>query len=53
MAVSRLRRALGAAAHRLVTTSHGYRLHVEPGELDLERFEALCDERRRALAVAV
>ena len=53
VAVSRLRRALAGHAPRLVTTPHGYRLHVEPGELDLERFEALCDEGRRALAAGL
>ena len=50
VAVSRLRRALGAHAERLVTTPLGYRLQVEPGELDLDRFEAHCDEGRRSLA---
>ena len=50
VAVSRLRRALGDEARRLVTTPQGYRLLIEPGELDLERFEALCEEGRRALA---
>ena len=53
VAVSRLRRALGDDARRLVTTPHGYRLLLEPGELDLERFEALCDEGRRALAAGL
>ena len=48
--VSRLRRALGADAWRLVSDAAGYRLRVEPGELDLERFERLCEEGRRALA---
>ena len=37
--VSRLRRALGPAADRLETVAGGYRLVVEPGELDAERFE--------------
>src|SRR5215831_4476978 len=37
--VSRLRKALGD--DRIVTQAPGYRLRVEPGELDLERFEAL------------
>src|SRR5215207_5646606 len=50
VAVSRLRRSLGARAERLVTTPQGYRLYVEPDELDLDRFDALCDEGRRALA---
>jgi len=48
--VSRLRRSLGIHGQRLETTAHGYRLRLEPGELDLERFEASCDEGRRALA---
>jgi DNA-binding SARP family transcriptional activator len=48
--VSRLRRALGADAGRLISSAAGYRLRVEPGELDLARFERLCQEGRRALA---
>jgi len=40
--VSRLRRALGPAAGRLETVGGSYRLHVEPGELDAERFERDC-----------
>ena len=48
--VSRLRRALGGEAGRLVSGTSGYRLLVEPDELDLERFERLCAEGRRALA---
>jgi predicted ATPase/DNA-binding SARP family transcriptional activator len=39
VAVSRLRQALGPDADRLQTTGGGYRLVVEPGELDAERFE--------------
>jgi DNA-binding SARP family transcriptional activator len=38
-AVVRLRRALGE--DRLATIGHGYRLRVEPGELDVDRFEQL------------
>ena len=53
VAVSRLRRALAAEGGRLVSTPAGYRLLLEPGELDLERFERLADEGRRALAAAV
>jgi DNA-binding SARP family transcriptional activator len=49
VAVSRLRRALGGEGRRLVTTPHGYVLEVAPGELDLERFETLCEDGRRAL----
>src|SRR5918992_309304 len=48
--VSRLRRALGGEASRLVSSAAGYRLRVEPDELDLGRFERLCAEGRRALA---
>src|SRR5688572_9044559 len=48
--VSRLRRALGGEAARLVSSAAGYRLRVEPDELDLSRFERLCGEGRRALA---
>src|SRR4051812_144285 len=40
--VSRLRQALGPAAERLQTVGGGYRLHVESGELDAERFEREC-----------
>jgi DNA-binding SARP family transcriptional activator/tetratricopeptide (TPR) repeat protein len=52
--VSRLRQALHcsrdrrAAAQVLVTRPSGYLLRVEPGELDLERFEGLAAEARRA-----
>jgi DNA-binding SARP family transcriptional activator len=48
--VSRLRRALGGEATRLVTSAAGYRLRVEPEELDVWRFERLCEDGRRALA---
>jgi peptide/nickel transport system substrate-binding protein len=51
--VSRLRRRLATAAggdQRLLTQAAGYRLRAEPDELDLERFERLCDEGRKALA---
>jgi DNA-binding SARP family transcriptional activator len=47
--VSQLRKALGEN-ERLVTRSPGYLLRVEPRELDVERFEALFEEGRRALA---
>src|SRR5918995_1980077 len=47
--VSRLRRALGGEAARIVTSAAGYRLRVEPDEFDLGRFERLCGEGRRAL----
>ena len=50
--VSRLRRVLPADGHgdRLVTQPPGYRLRVEAGELDLERFETLLDQARKARA---
>jgi DNA-binding SARP family transcriptional activator len=48
--VSRLRRALGGEAARLVSSPAGYRLRVGPDELDLGRFERLCEDGRRALA---
>ncbi len=50
--VSRLRSVLpedGRGA-RLTTQPPGYRLRVEPGELDLERFETLLGHARSALA---
>jgi YVTN family beta-propeller protein len=66
--VSRLRKALGTNGDRLpdetgdrspgvsggvlVTYGHGYVLRVEPGELDLDRFRALLEEGREALAAA-
>jgi DNA-binding SARP family transcriptional activator/streptogramin lyase len=43
-AVSQLRRALGE--DRLVTQPPGYRFRLEPGELDLHRFEQLAQEGR-------
>ena len=46
--VSRLRKALGADSV-LLTRAPGYLVHVEPGELDLHRFEGLLAEGRRAL----
>jgi YVTN family beta-propeller protein len=50
--VSRLRRRLVTAGpdQRLVTQAAGYRLRVEPNELDLDRFERLSDEGRKGLA---
>ena len=47
--VSRLRKALGAGEF-LTTTPAGYRLRVQPGELDADRFQQLVEEGRRALA---
>jgi len=49
--VSRLRKLLGA--DRLTRKPPGYRLRVEPGELDLERFEKLAAEGRHRDALAV
>jgi DNA-binding SARP family transcriptional activator/streptogramin lyase len=43
-AVSQLRRVLGE--DRLVTQPPGYRFRLEPGELDLHRFEQLAQEGR-------
>jgi DNA-binding SARP family transcriptional activator len=43
-AVSQLRKALGDG--RLLTRAPGYFLRVEPGELDLERFEVLTERGR-------
>src|SRR5213078_1105002 len=39
--VSQLRKALGPGADRLETRAPGYLLRLEPGELDLQRFERL------------
>ena len=47
--VSRLRKALGGG-DIVATTPAGYRLRVEPGELDSERFNALVATGRDALA---
>src|SRR5688572_14548675 len=46
--VSQLRKALGA--DRIETRAPGYRLRIEPDELDLVRFEQLVTEARRAPA---
>jgi YVTN family beta-propeller protein len=45
--VSRLRREVGDA---IVSRGGGYSIRVEPGELDLERFERLVADGRQALA---
>ena len=45
--VSQLRKLLGA---RLVTRGHGYALDVEPGQLDLHRFEQAIADGREHLA---
>ena len=49
--VSRLRKALGGS-DTVSTTSAGYEMRVQPGELDLERFARLFEDGRRALAAA-
>ena len=46
--VSHLRKALGAEV--IVTEGRGYRLAVEPRQVDVDEFESLCAEGRRALA---
>lgn len=46
--VSRLRKALGA--ERIERRAPGYVVRLEPGELDLERFETLAEQGRAALA---
>ena len=46
--VSKLRRLLGDGV--LITRAHGYELRVEPGELDVDRFDDLVADGRRALA---
>jgi DNA-binding SARP family transcriptional activator/DNA-binding beta-propeller fold protein YncE len=48
--VSQLRKELGRDV--IVTQAPGYRIRVEPGGLDVERFEALVDEARGAEASA-
>ena len=45
--VSNLRKALGDGL--LVTRGHGYVLQTQPGQIDVERFESLVAEGRRAL----
>ena len=45
--ISRLRRALGPD-DRIVTRASGYAIALEPGELDLERFESLVARARAA-----
>ncbi|HET8820563.1 MAG TPA: BTAD domain-containing putative transcriptional regulator, partial [Thermoleophilaceae bacterium] len=48
--VSRLRKALGGGEGPVITGPNGYSIRVGAGELDLERFERLAEEGRRALA---
>jgi DNA-binding SARP family transcriptional activator len=49
--VSRLRKLLGG--QRIETRAPGYLLRLEPGELDLERFERLVEEGRYREALAL
>lgn len=46
--VSKLRRLLGEGV--LITRPHGYELRVEPGEVDVDRFNDLVADGRRSLA---
>jgi len=46
--ISRLRKELGAGV--IVSEARGYRLAVEPQQVDVGRFELLSDEGRQALA---
>jgi DNA-binding SARP family transcriptional activator len=49
--VSQLRKALGrGGADPIATASGGYRLHVEPEDLDAERLQRLLGQAREALA---
>ncbi|MGZ6563240.1 MAG: BTAD domain-containing putative transcriptional regulator [Solirubrobacteraceae bacterium] len=56
--VSQLRKIIGGPRDEagrngiLITRPHGYELHVEPGELDLHRFDRLLQEGRDALEAA-
>ena len=50
-AVSQLRKALGDG--RLETRAPGYVFHLQPGELDLDRFEQLRSEGRNQEALAL
>src|SRR4029453_8856947 len=56
--VSHLRRVVeagpaGGNGHVLLTTPPGYRLRVEPGELESDEFERLLEQARRARADGV
>src|SRR5437870_13670343 len=50
--VSRLRRTLGDG-FELNTRAHGYELHLQPDQLDLQLFERLAGEGRVADALAL
>ena len=52
VALTRLRRALEPAGLPLVSEAAGYRLRIEPGELDVDGFERSLADGRRALADA-
>ncbi|MGI9644105.1 MAG: protein kinase domain-containing protein, partial [Ilumatobacteraceae bacterium] len=45
--VHRLRSSLDGTGDRIETVGSGYRLHLEPGELDLDRFDELAATARR------
>src|SRR5215212_9130542 len=47
--IARVRKALGDRA-RLTTTAGGYRLEIDPSQLDAVRFDHLLEAGRRALA---
>jgi DNA-binding SARP family transcriptional activator len=47
--VSQLRKALGDDGVLITSRAHGYALSIEPGQLDLHRFERLVGEGERAL----
>ena len=49
--VSRLRRALDVVAPRLIRDSSGYRMELDPAELDLTRARALLADAQRAMRV--
>ena len=49
--VSRLRRALGAGADRLVTRGRGYALEIDADEIDAGRCERLYTSARAAIAI--
>jgi DNA-binding SARP family transcriptional activator/tetratricopeptide (TPR) repeat protein len=50
--VMRLRKALGPAGARVITQPPGYLIRVEPGELDLDRFDDLLRQARTAASGA-
>ena len=48
--VSRLRSTLGTASGALETHGHGYRIHLEPDQVDATAFRVELEDGRRALA---